>query len=182
MGAGVDTITASQNGGTNYLPAVSVKQVLKVIGKPVFTSPDTASIKGGTAFSYKVVYQIPGNPSMHKDSILSKPSWLNVIGDSLYGSVPKVNRNDTVKIQVSIGNVSNTLVLVLHIKTSTGTLVGMSIVKAHPYKVMVYDLAGRIVFSKELATMNLLKIPTICGIMKVTQNGRTVISKTLRVR
>jgi hypothetical protein len=204
FGAGLDTITAYQNGDTNHLTASSVQQVLRVIGNPVFTSSDTALIRGGTEFSYKVTYLIPGNPLMYQDTILSKPSWLSMQGDSLYGTAPKVNRNDTVKIKVSAGSVSNTLVLVLHIRSATvGTLAGMQAkkdcfgissmsnsicfgVNAGAYSIAVYDLAGRVMFSQmgtgtEGFNQRILVNRNVY-VIKLNQGQRSLITKLQTIR
>jgi hypothetical protein len=136
-----------------------------ISGMPFFTSADSVTVRANEDFSYKVAYEIPGNPLRYKDTVLQKPDWLNVAGDVFYGKAPVKKGIDTVKVKITAGSLSATLVLVIHVEPTTMTLAGLLAKRdcfgifrtgkgfcfganAGAYEVVVYDLAGRVVFSR----------------------------------
>lgn len=178
---------------------------LFVIGTPLFTSSDSVAITGGTNFSYKVQYQFPGNPPAYKDTILSKPAWIQVQGDSIWGTVPNETRNDTVKVMIGAGEVSDTLVLVIHIKAQpmTGTIAktvirdcfGLNItnrmvrfgVNAGNYQIAIYNMAGQVVFNRKTTTgSGLVEMVPLSSstayVVRLTQGNRSLTRKFQVVR
>jgi hypothetical protein len=78
------------------------RDTIRIIGHPKFTSPKIDSVVGGTVYSYKVKYTLPGNPVRYTRKLISKPTWITVdtAKDSIYGTSPVKEGTDTVKYAV----------------------------------------------------------------------------------
>ena len=177
---------------------------LYVIGKPNFTSSENVSIDGNLNFSYKITYDIPGNPVVFKDTIIKMPSWMKFSNDSVFGKAVNKTGNDTMIAIVSSGDLSDTLILVVKIKLSTNTLnnvlcnkdfFGINIinrkitygVNAGYYEITIYNVMGKIIYqekeqsSKGLANIIPLKVNSTY-IIQLKQNNRYIARKIEFIR
>jgi hypothetical protein len=122
-------------------------QATKVIADPGVPNPNVISINSspsvavstGGKFGYKVTYLNLTKVSTVTVNWLKRPTWVNLYPpDSVYGIAPAVPGTDSMKVVVSAGTSSDTLVVAIAIsyykvlEAETGTLVAPMVAVADP--------------------------------------------------
>lgn len=86
---------------------------------PFFTSPESVTVAQNGVFSYALTYDLAGNPpGSDAFRYISTPSWVTVVGPSLMGSAPAVDRVDTAMAELTVGAFVDTLVIRIFIGNS----------------------------------------------------------------
>jgi hypothetical protein len=130
---------ASYNAGNDIQPG-------KIIADPGVPNPNVISINSspsiavptGSKFGYKVTYLNLTKVPTVTINYLKKPTWVTTLGDSVFGTAPSVPGADSMKVVVSAGTSSDTLVVAINIayykliEAETGTLVVPMAVLADP--------------------------------------------------
>jgi hypothetical protein len=101
-------------------------------------SSPSVSVPTGGKFGYKVTYLNSTKAPTVTINYLKKPTWVTTLGDSAFGAAPAVPGTDSMKVVVSAGASSDTLVVAIAIayykalEAETGTLVAPMTVLADP--------------------------------------------------
>jgi hypothetical protein len=170
-----------------------------VIGQPLFISPSVVSILPGSSFSYRLTYMTPGNPPSQALTVVSKPEWVNVSGDSLFGNSPVQLRTDTVKVTLKAGDLTTLFNLVIKLEmTSIESNVSIKensfgiytragkilcVLGAGAYAVSIFDLSGKTLFHQNAISVNKSHLPlpklTLTVIVNLKQGGRELSKMVL---